>query len=227
MKSKSKRYKNGIEALDVSVAYPLSDAVKLLKSFPAAKFDETVEIAMKLSIDPKKAEQAVRGAFSTPHGFGKTIRVIAFVDEANVEKAKKAGAIEAGGNDLADKIKNEQWFDFDVAIAEPKMMKVVGLLGRVLGPKGLMPSPKAGTVVPDPIKAIEEFASGKQEYRNDAGSNIHYKIGKLSFENIKLEENIKAFVNQIVSVRPASVKGNYISKVTISSTMGPGIKIQL
>jgi len=163
-----------------------------------------------------------------PNGIGKAVRVVAFVDDANVEKAKEAGATEAGGQSLADKIKKEQWFDFDVAIAEPKMMRVVGQLGRVLGPKGLMPSPKAGTVVPDPIKAIAEFASGKQEYKNDAAGNLHVIIGKASFDEAKLAENLSAFCRHIQSVKPSGVKGGqYIEGVSIASTMGPGVKVEV
>ena len=225
---KSKRYQEIITKVDPIVKYPVEKAIQLVKETATAKFDETIDIAVKLSIDPKQADQAVRGAYSMPNGIGKQIRVVAFVDDVNVEKAKAAGAIAAGGADLADKIKNENWFEFDVAIAEPKMMRVVGGLGRVLGPKGLMPSPKAGTVVPDPIKAIAEFVSGKQEYKNDAGGNIHCMIGKVSFDGTKLAENVVAFCRHIQSVKPSGVKGGqYIQNVSISSTMGPGVKLDI
>jgi len=221
----SKRIIEARAKVDALRKYTVEEGVQLVKQTATAKFDETIEIAIKLSIDPRQADQIVRGAFSMPNGIGKTVRVIAFVDDANVERAKAAGAVEAGGADLADKIKNEQWFDFDVAIAEPKMMRVVGQLGRVLGPKGLMPSPKAGTVVADPIKAIEEFVSGKQEYKNDAAGNIHFVAGKSSLEESKLAENISAFCKHIASVKPSSVRGNYIEGVSLSATMGPGISL--
>lgn len=222
---KSKRFSEAQSKVDPMGTYSISDAIGLVKGNATAKFDETVEIAIKLSIDPRQADQIVRGSFAMPNGIGKAVKVVAFVDDALVEKAKAAGAIEAGSKDLADKIKNEQWFDFDVAIAEPKMMRVVGQLGRVLGPKGLMPSPKAGTVVPDPIKAIEEFASGKQEFKNDAAGNIHAIVGKASFDADKLVGNVEAFFKHIESVKPSGVKGNYVEGVSLSSTMGPGVKL--
>lgn len=221
----SKRITEAQGKVDALKEYSVEEGVNLVKQTATAKFDETIEIAIKLSIDPRQADQIVRGAFSMPNGIGKTVRVVAFVDDANIEKAKAAGAIEAGGKDLADKIKNEQWFDFDVAIAEPKMMRVVGQLGRVLGPKGLMPSPKAGTVVPDPVKAVEEFASGKQEFKNDSAGNIHFIVGKASFEENKLAENVTAFCKHIESMKPSSVKGNYVEGISLSATMGPGISL--
>jgi large subunit ribosomal protein L1 len=225
MKKQSKRYIDAVSKVEIDKSYELGEAVKLLKDLPAAKFDESVEVAIKTGIDAKQVDQAIRGAFSLPHGIGKKVRVVAFVDDSLVEAAEAAGAVMAGSQALADKIKNEQWFDFDVAIAEPKMMRVVGQLGRILGPKGLMPSPKAGTVVPDPVKAVSEFASGKQEYRNDASGNIHFVVGKVSFEGNVLEDNFNAFYKHIQSIKPSSVKGHYIEKVTIASTMGPGIKV--
>jgi len=223
MKTKSKRYLALAAKIEKGKRYPLDRAVGLVKETSTAKFDETVEIAIKLSIDAKQVDQAIRGSFSVPNGIGKEVRVIAFVDDALVDAALAAGAVAAGGKDLADKIKDEQWFEFDVAIAEPKMMRVVGQLGRVLGPKGLMPSPKAGTVVPDPVKAVAEFVSGRQEYKNDAGGNLHFVVGRASFEAQKLSENIQAFYKHIQSIKPSGVKGNYIESVAISSTMGPGV----
>lgn len=223
--SKNKRYQEAASKVDAAKDYSIEEAVALMKSLPKAKFDESVEMAVKTGIDPKQVDQAIRGAYSLPHGIGKSVRVVAFVSDELVDAAKEAGAVEAGGQSLADKIKNEQWFDFDVAIAEPKMMRVVGQLGRVLGPKGLMPSPKAGTVVPDPVKAVAEFASGKQEYRNDSGGNIHFVVGKVSFEENILTDNFNAFFKHIQSIKPSAVRGNYIEKVTIASTMGPGIKV--
>jgi large subunit ribosomal protein L1 len=224
----SKRYLEAFAKVEPMKAYTMEDGVKLVKETATAKFDESVEIAVKLAIDPRQADQAVRGSFSMPNGIGKAVRVIAFVDDANVEKAKEAGAVEAGGKELADKIKNDQWFDFDVAIAEPKMMRVVGQLGRVLGPKGLMPSPKAGTVVPDPVKAVAEFASGKQEFKNDAAGNLHIIAGKASFDEKQLTENVQAFCQHIQSVKPSGVKGgNYIESVSIAATMGPGVLLDV
>jgi len=225
MKKQSKRYLEIANKVEIAKGYSLEEAVSLVKETATAKFDETVELAIKLTIDPKQVDQAIRGSFSVPNGIGKSTRVVAFVDDALVDAAKEAGAVEAGGKSLADKIKNENWFDFDVAIAEPKMMRVVGQLGRVLGPKGLMPSPKAGTVVPDPVKAVAEFVSGRQEYKNDAGGNIHFVVGKASFEANKLSENIDAFFKHVQSVKPSGVKGNYIQSVAISSTMGPGVLV--
>lgn len=225
MKKQSKRFRQGSAGLDPLKVYSFEDAVSKLKAFPKTKFDESVEIAIKLAIDPKQADQSVRGAFSMPHGLGKKTRVIAFVDDAKIEAAKEAGAVDAGSTALAARITDEQWFDFDVVIAEPKMMRVVGGLGKVLGPKGLMPSPKAGTVVPDPVKAIREFAAGKQEFKNDAHGNVHLVAGKLSFDVEKLVDNIKAFSNHVQSIKPSGVKGTYIEGVSISSTMGPGLKV--
>lgn len=225
MKKQSKRYLEVANKVEIAKGYSLEEAVNLVKETATAKFDETVELAIKLTIDPKQVDQAIRGSFSVPNGIGKSTRVVAFVDDALVDAAKEAGAVEAGGKSLADKIKNENWFDFDVAIAEPKMMRVVGQLGRVLGPKGLMPSPKAGTVVPDPVKAVAEFVSGRQEYKNDAGGNIHFVVGKASFEANKLSENIDAFFKHVQSVKPSGVKGNYIQSVALSSTMGPGVLV--
>lgn len=222
---RSKKYQESAKKIDVDKEYSFDEAVAILQSLPKGKMDESVDIAIKLGIDPKQADQALRGAFSLPNGLGKAVRVIAFVDDALVDDALAAGAIMAGSKDIADKIKNEQWFDFDVAIAEPKMMRVVGQLGRVLGPKGLMPSPKAGTVVPDPIKAIGEFAAGKQEYKNDSGGNVHFTCGKASFEAGKIQENLEAFYKHILAIKPSSVKGHYVEKVSISSTMSPGIRI--
>ena len=225
MKPRSKRYRQGAEKLDPTLSHTFEEAVQILRNFPRAKFDESVEIAIKLGIDPKQPDQAVRGAFSMPHGLGKAARVIAFVDEGRAEEALKAGAVAAGEKSLADKIKNENWFDFDVAIAEPKMMRLVGQLGRLLGPKGLMPSPKAGTVVPDAVKAVSEFVAGKQEYKNDANGNIHLVAGRISFESQKIADNLKAFFQHVQSIRPSGVKGQFIENVSVCTTMGPGLRI--
>jgi len=205
---------------------PVAAAVNVLKKFEGARFDETVEIAIKLGIDPKNTTQLVRGAFSLPHGIGKQVRVIAFAEGDAGKAAKDAGAIEVGGEDLAKKIL-DGWMDFDVAIAHPAMMRHVGKLGRVLGPQGKMPSPKSGTVTDAVAKAVEEFRAGKLEFRNDSYGNVHARVGKKSFDVEKLTENIEAFVEHIRALRPSSAKGNYLVKATISATMSPGVPIQV
>jgi large subunit ribosomal protein L1 len=226
MAKQSKRYRAALKLVEEDRKYELADAVKLLKSFPATKFDQTVELSVKLGIDPKNAEQAIRGSVSLPKGIGKTLRVVAFCQGDNVEKAKAAGAIEVGADELIAKV-NGGWLDFDVAVATPDMMPKVGRLGRVLGPKGLMPSPKAGTVVPDIATAVKEFAGGKIEYRNDDGGNIHAAVGKVSFPEGDLIENVNALVARIRSQRPASAKGEFIQKVVLTCSMGPGIELNI
>jgi large subunit ribosomal protein L1 len=205
---------------------PLAEAVKAVKSFAAAKFDMTVDLVMHLGIDPRQADQAIRGSMSLPHGIGKTRKVIAFCEGDQAEAAKAAGAIEADGEELVKKVQGG-WMDFDVAIATPAMMKVVSKLGRVLGPTGKMPSPKAGTVTQDVAEAVKEFAAGKVEYRNDDGGNLHIPVGKVSFEAEKLIENISAFVNFVKKNKPASSKGQYIKKISISGTMTPGVEVEV
>lgn len=225
MRFRGKRYKKELEQVSegpVSVA----EAVEKIKSFDKVKFDQTVECVVWLSIDTKQAEQIVRGSMSLPHGIGKQKKVIAFCEDSEVEAAKKAGAIEAGGDELIKKC-TDGWLDFDVAIASPKVMGKVGKLGRVLGPAGKMPSPKNGTVTPDIIKAIGEFAAGKIEFRNDTGGNVHVIVGKQSFDKQKLLENIEAFIAQIKKLKPATAKGNYIKKVCISATMSPSITVNV
>jgi len=201
-----------------------AEAVSLLKSCSHAKFDETVECCVHLGIDPRQADQQLRGALSMPKGVGKAARVICFCQNDKIDDLKAAGAVEAGGEELAKKI-TDGWFEFDVAIASPDMMKVVGGLGRVLGPKGLMPSPKAGTVTPDPATAVQEFAAGKAEYRNDDGGNIHCVIGKMSFAEEDLTANLTFFLDTIEKLRPASVKGIYMKKCVISGTMTPSVEV--
>jgi large subunit ribosomal protein L1 len=201
-------------------------AVKALKSFKVTKFDQTVEVCVWLGIDPKQADQQLRGSVSLPRGVGKTARVICFCQEDKADAARKAGAIEAGGEALVEKIKGG-WMDFDVAVASPDMMRVVSQLGRVLGPKGLMPSPKAGTVTPDVVTAVKEYAAGKVEYRSDSGGNVHCVIGKMSFPEQDLLENLNHFLGLIQRIRPSSAKGQYIRKVTLSGTMTPGIRIAI
>lgn len=204
----------------------VKDAVAALKSFPRAKFDATVELTMHLGIDTRQAEQALRGSVSLPHGIGATRKVVAFCDGADVEAAKAAGAIEAGADELVDKI-SKGWTDFDVAIATPAMMKIVSKLGRVLGPQGKMPSPKAGTVVTEIAKAVTEYSAGKVEYRNDDGGNIHVPVGKDSFEEQKLVDNIEMFINYMRRLRPSTAKGIFIKKACISSTMTPAVLIDV
>ncbi|MBW8002665.1 MAG: 50S ribosomal protein L1 [Planctomycetes bacterium] len=224
MAKKSKRYEAQAEQTGTE-ALSLADAVEKVKSFKA-KFDQTVECVMNLGIDPKQADQLVRGSISLPHGIGKQKKVIAFCEDSDIEAAKGAGAIEAGSDDLIKKV-SEGWLDFDVAIASPRVMGKVGKLGRVLGPQGKMPSPKNGTITADVISAVTEFVAGKVEYRNDAGGNIHAVVGKQSFESAKLAENIDAFIAQIKKVKPASSKGTYIKKIVLSATMSPGVALSI
>jgi large subunit ribosomal protein L1 len=205
-------------------SFPLLDAVKLLKQFGGLKFDQSVEIAMRLGVDAKQADQIVRGSIVLPHGIGKSKRVVVFAKGDNAEAAKAAGADEVGADDLAKKIK-EGWTDFDACIAAPDMMGLVGPLGKVLGPRGLMPSPRAGTVTPDVAKTVKEYKAGKVEFRNDAGGIVHAVVGKLSFDDSKLIENIKAFIDHVHHIKPHAVKGHYVKSITISATMSPGLLI--
>jgi len=205
---------------------PVPEAVAALKKFKAPKFDQTVECCLHLGIDPKQADQAVRGSVALPKGIGKSKRVVAFCQGDAVNEALEAGAVRAGGEDLVAAI--EQGFmDFDVAVASPDMMRVVSRLGRVLGPKGLMPSPKAGTVTPKVAQAVTEYAAGKVEYRNDKGGNIHAPVGKMSFPEADLEENIEAFITTIEKAKPTGAKGQFIKSITISGTMTPGVGVRL
>ncbi len=222
--SKSKKYLQARNAVDGSAEYPLSEALELIKRQPPARFDETIDLAISTGLDPKKPDQALRGTISLPSGTGKSVRVIAFCADDQAEAAKAAGAAEAGGQELVDKI-NDGWLEFDVALAPPAMMKFVGKLGRVLGPKGLMPSPKSGTVTNDIPAAVSEFAAGKIEYRLDPGGNIHAPVGKKSFPAEDLAENVRALVEQIRRSRPSSAKGKYIKGITLAATMGPGVKV--
>ena len=223
MRVRSKRYKKESE-LTGKETLNLAAAVEKVKSFKSVKFDQTVECVMQLGIDPKQADQLVRGSISLPNGIGKQKRVIAFCEDSDIEAAKKAGAVEAGCDELVKKI-SDGWADFDVAIASPKVMGKVGKLGRVLGPQGKMPSPKNGTVTADVTEAVAEFAAGKVEYRNDSGGNVHAVVGKQSFETAKLLENIEAFVAHIKKIKPSATKGTYLKKMCISAAMSPGITI--
>jgi large subunit ribosomal protein L1 len=204
---------------------PLAEAVEVLKTFNTTKFDQTVEIAIRLGIDPKQADQIVRGSIVLPNGIGKSLRVVVFAKGDKIDEAKAAGAEEVGGPELAEKIKGG-WTDFDVCIAAPDMMGVVGPLGKVLGPRGLMPSPRAGTVTPDIGKVVKEYKAGKVEFRNDSGGNVHAVVGKLSFEPQKLAENITAFLNNIQHIKPNAVRGQYIKGIALSATMSPSVRIQ-
>ncbi|OOP55056.1 MAG: 50S ribosomal protein L1 [Candidatus Brocadia carolinensis] len=212
--------------VDSEKKYELKEAVKLLKSFKLAKFDESVEVAMKLGIDPKQSDQLVRGSVSLPKGIGRSLKVIVFATGEKATIAKKAGADEVGAEELVKKVEGG-WTDFDVAIAASDMMRLVGKLGRVLGPQGKMPSPKSGTVTDDIETAVKEFKAGKLEYRTDAGGNVHSIVGKVSFADKDLEDNINAFVKHIVNSRPASAKGVFVEKVSVSSTMSPGIMLEV
>lgn len=219
-----KRYRQAREGLDPDKEYSLGEALEIIKAQPSPKFDEAIEIAISTGLDPKKADQALRGTISLPKGTGKTLRVIAFCPPDMVEAAKAAGCVEAGGEDLVQKVSNG-WMDFDVAVAAPAMMRFVGKLGRLLGPKGLMPSPKSGTVTDDVAGAVTEFAAGKIEYRVDPGGNIHAPMGRKSFAAEDLAANVEAFVEQIRRARPSAAKGRYIKSISLSSSMGPGIKV--
>ena len=222
---RSKRYKKESEQVTKELL-SLADAVEKVKLFKSVKFDQSIECVMHLGIDPKQADQMIRGSISLPHGIGKQKKVIAFCEAADIEAAKNAGAIEAGCDDLIKKI-SDGWLDFDVAIASPKVMGKVGKLGRVLGPQGKMPSPKNGTVTGDVITAVTEFAAGKVEFRNDAGGNVHTVVGKQSFETEKLIGNIEAFVSHIKKMKPSAAKGTYIKRVSISATMSPGVAVSI
>lgn len=229
-KKLSNQLKNIRQKIEKEGAMPLKKALGLLKQNKRVKFDETVEIHMWLGIDTTQNDQMVRGSVSLPHGIGKAVRVVAFCQGDNVAKAKEAGADFAGSDEIIKKIQGDGWLDFDVAIATQDMMGQVSRLGKVLGPRGLMPTPKAGTVVTaqqDIAAVVKEFKAGKVEYRADKGGNIHAGVGKLSFDEDKLVDNINTFVNQVRSVKPSSVKGNYVRSITLSATMSPGIPIIL
>ena len=219
----AKRIKKSLEKRPVAPV-PLAEAVDVLKQFDKPKFDQSVEIALRLGVDHTQADQIVRGSIVLPHGIGKDQRVVVFAKGPLAEAAKEAGADFIGDDDLAKKIL-DGWTDFDVCIASPDMMKVVGPLGRVLGPRGLMPSPRAGTVTPEVVKTISEYKAGKVEFRNDKGGNIQAIIGKLSFDSHQLVENIQAFINMIVGMKPATVKGTYLRATHISATMSPSVKV--
>ena len=222
---KGKRYKELVKLVDRSVSYEPTDAIRLVQETAKAKFDEMVELHVRLGVDSRHADQQVRGAVVLPHGTGRTKRVLVFAKGPKADEATAAGAEFVGAEDMVDKITKENWFDFDVVVATPDMMGVVGRLGKVLGPKGLMPNPKSGTVSMDVKKAVEDIKAGKIEYRLDKTNIIHCPIGKVSFGQEKLEENFKVIIDAIVKAKPSAAKGQYLKNVSLASTMGPGIRV--
>jgi large subunit ribosomal protein L1 len=225
MAKRSKRIVALTEKVPGKKALPLEEAVTLLKSFNTTKFDQSVEVAIRLGVDAKQADQIVRGSIVLPNGIGKSLRVLVFAKGDKVDEAKAAGADEVGGPELAEKIKGG-WTEFDVCIAAPDMMGVVGPLGKVLGPRGLMPSPRAGTVTPDVTKVIKEYKAGKVEFRTDAGGNVHAVVGKISFDAPKLVENISAFITHVLNIKPSAVRGQYLKGIAIKGTMTPAVRVQ-
>ena len=225
MAKKSKKYVEALNKIDRTRLYDATEALSLVAEVATAKFDETVEAHIKLGVDSRHADQQVRGAVVLPHGTGKTKRVLVFAKGAKAAEAEAAGADFVGAEELVQKIQGENWFEFDIVVATPDMMGVVGRLGRVLGPKGLMPNPKSGTVTFDVTKAVEEIKAGKVEYRLDKNNIIHVAIGKVSLGGEKLAENFAALMDAIVKAKPAAAKGQYLRSVTVASTMGPGVKI--
>ena len=222
---RGKKYKENVKKFDKATLYDANEAMDLVVQTASAKFDETVELHVKLGVDSRHADQQVRGAVVLPHGTGKTRRVLVFAKNAKADEARAAGADFVGDMDLVEKIQKENWFDFDVVVATPDMMGVVGRLGRLLGPKGLMPSPKAGTVTPNVTQAVNEIKAGKVEYRLDKTNIIHCPIGKVSFGPEKLNENLNTLMGAIIKAKPAAAKGQYIKSCVTASTMGPGVKI--
>ena len=225
MPKRGKGYKAVAEKFDKSQLHEVSEAMKLACETSRAKFDETIEVHARLGVDGRHADQQVRGAIVLPNGTGKSVKVLVFAKGPKAEEAERAGADYVGAEDMAQKIQSENWFDFDVVVATPDMMGVVGRLGKILGPKGLMPNPKSGTVTMDVEKALAEIKAGKVEYRLDKQNIIHTPIGKASFGPEKLEENFKALMEAIVKAKPATAKGQYLKSVTVASTMGPGVKV--
>ena len=222
---RGKKYKDSAKQIDRSVQYDPADALGLVCKTASAKFDETVEIHIRLGVDSRHADQQVRGAIVLPNGTGKTRRVLVFAKDAKADEAKAAGADYVGGMDMVERIQKENWFDFDVVVASPDMMGIVGRLGKLLGPKGLMPSPKAGTVTPNVAAAVKEIKAGKIEYRLDKTNIIHCPIGKVSFGPEKLAENMDTLMAAVIKAKPAAAKGQYIRSCVIASTMGPGVKV--
>ena len=226
MKTRGKRYQESLKLIEKGTAYEPKAAFELIEKMPKAKFDETIEAHFKLGVDSKHADQQVRGVIVLPHGTGKTQRVLVFAKGEKAKEAEAAGADFVGAEDLIPRIEKENWFDYDVIVATPDMMGVIGRLGKVLGPKGLMPNPKSGTVTMDVTKAVKEIKAGKIEYRLDKNNIIHCPIGKLSFGAEKLVENYTALLDAIVKAKPAAAKGQYLKGISVSSTMGPGVQIK-
>ena len=224
---RGKKYQDAVKAYDRSAQYDVAEAIDLVKKNATAKFDETIELHLRTGCDGRHAEQQIRGAVVLPHGTGKTVKVLVFAKGTKVDEAQAAGADHVGGEELIPRIQNEGWLDFDVVVATPDMMGVVGRLGKVLGPKGLMPNPKAGTVTMDVARAIAEIKAGKIEYRLDKTNIIHVPIGKASFETEKLQENFSAIMEAIVKAKPSALKGQYLRSITLASTMGPGVKVSV
>ena len=224
---KSKRYASLIQNVEKNKMYDYKEAIKLVKETSNLKFDSTIEVAMNLNLDTKKADQQLRGAIALPNGTGKTKKILVLAKGDQARMAKEAGADYVGDVDMIEKMEKENWFPFDVIVATPEMMPLLGKIGKILGPKGLMPNPKTGTVTMEVDKAVNEIKKGKVNYRTDSFGNVHGIIGKSSFDNKMLEENLSAFVNTILKVKPTTVKGTYVKNISISSTMGPGIKIDL
>ncbi len=222
---RGKKYVEAAKAIDRGTLYDVADAVTLVKKTAVAKFDETIEAHIRTGCDGRHADQQIRGAVVLPHGTGKKVRILVFAKDAKAEEAKAAGADYVGGDELIPKIQNENWFEFDVVVATPDMMGIVGRLGRILGPKGLMPNPKAGTVTMDVTKAIKDIKAGKIEYRLDKTNIIHVPLGKASFTEEQITDNFQTLIDAIVKARPAAVKGQFLRSVTLTSTMGPGVKI--
>ena len=222
---KGKRYVEAAKLVDKTQVYDIQEAVALVKKAANAKFDETIEAHLRMGLDGRHADQQIRGAVVLPHGTGKTVKVLVFAKGDKIDEAQAAGADFVGGEELIPKIQNEGWLDFDVVVATPDMMGVVGRLGRVLGPKGLMPNPKAGTVTPDVTKAVADIKAGKIEYRLDKNNIVHVPVGKASFTEEQLADNFQALIDEINKVKPAAAKGQYLRSVTLTSTMGPGVKL--
>ncbi len=226
MKRRSKKYTEALSKIEKNKVYTKEEAIKLVKETSTSSFDGSVEVAMRLNLDTKKADQQLRGAIVLPKGTGKTKKVLVIAKGDKANQAREAGADYVGDVDMLEKIEKENWFDFDTMIATPDMMPLLGKLGKVLGPKGLMPNPKTGTVTMDVTKAVEEVKAGRVEYRTDSYGNIHGIIGKVSFSDEDLLANLNAFVTHIIKLRPATVKGDYVKNISVASTMGPGIKVE-
>ena len=224
---RGKKYVEAAKAIDRGTLYDVADAVTLVKKTAVAKFDETIEAHIRTGCDGRHADQQIRGAVVLPHGTGKKVRILVFAKDAKAEEAKAAGADYVGGDELIPKIQNENWFEFDVVVATPDMMGIVGRLGRVLGPKGLMPNPKAGTVTMDVSKAIQDIKAGKIEYRLDRTNIIHVPVGKASFTEEQLADNFQTLMDAIIKARPSALKGTFIKSATLTSTMGPGVKLNV